>query len=66
MLSMTTPPCMLCGKSSVVELTKTEYDKLVNTNLAIQDALPDRDADFRELILTGFHGDCFDQVTRED
>lgn len=63
MIPMTTNKCMMCGTASVVDVTQVEYDNLVNTNMTIQDALPDRDLDFRELILTGLHSQCFDLAT---
>jgi hypothetical protein len=61
------PPCPECGEREQVQLTGREFHDLV-TPLAdgrmrfIQDALPDRDAGFRELVKTGTHPACWDRM----
>jgi hypothetical protein len=63
--SFTTPACIVCAKTSVLELTPQEcldLDKDIN----IQDALPNRDADFREMVKTGTHPACWDSMFDDD
>ena len=60
-----TPPCMLCQEPSVVELTRTEFAAL-NGGGYIQDALPERDAAFRELVKTGTHPNCWETLTHPE
>lgn len=56
-----TKTCMVCGKSSQVELTEKEYQAYAS-GAFIQDALPERDADFRELLISGTHPVCWDTL----
>lgn len=58
MATIVTPPCMKCGERSTVELTETERAAL-ETGALIQLALPERDADFRELVISGIHPACW-------
>lgn len=64
MIAFTTPECTMCGKTTVVELTRTEFRACADpmTRPRIDLALPDRDLDFRELIQTGIHPECWDQI----
>jgi len=64
-VSVPTPKCMLCGQRSEVSLTMEEVAALMARKL-IQDALPNRDADFRELVLTGTHPACWDKMMTDD
>ena len=56
-----TPPCIQCKQTSIVILTDEEHSALFR-NMSIQEALPDRDADFRELVKTGTHPACWDAM----
>jgi hypothetical protein len=60
-LRFRTPPCIQCHETSYVELTEEEFDALQRPGY-IQTALPDRDADFRELVKTGIHPECWDAM----
>lgn len=69
---ITTPSCIGCGEASVVELTDDEYD-LLNEKRAdgrpahlIQNALAERDADFREHVKTGTHPECWAAMFPEE
>lgn len=63
-----TPPCVVCNQESEVKLTLEEYRRLTQTRddgrpfYLIQDALPERDAGFRELVKTGTHPACWDAM----
>lgn len=56
-----TPTCLKCGAKSIVELTDTEHSA-VKANLLIQHALPNRDDSFRELVKSGTHAACWDEM----
>jgi transposase len=59
----TCPTCPHCGQRSVVELTDEEYEKVIDPNRGlIQNVLPNRDVDFREVIITGTHPECWDKM----
>lgn len=63
MVTIQTPMCMICGIASEVEVTEEEYVHLgSSTHRHIQDALPNRDADFRELLISGTHPACWDTM----
>lgn len=56
-----TPSCIVCRETTYLDLTEEEFDALQRPGL-IQTALPDRDADFRELVKTGIHRECWDSL----
>lgn len=58
MVKIVTAPCILCHAATEVEITDVENAGLIS-GLFIQDALPDRDAAFREMVKSGIHGDCW-------
>lgn len=58
---VTTPACFLCGKTSVVMLSRGEFKAVAEGYLAIQNALPQRDAAFRELVGQGTHSECWEE-----
>lgn len=67
MKTIQTPPCMLCGGRDFVELTDEEYASVTAPDgPLIQIALKDRDADFREHIMTGTHSKCWDKMFPEE
>jgi hypothetical protein len=53
--------CIRCGKTETVELTLEEITAL-RADLKVPDALPNRDSDFRELIITGIHAECWEAI----
>lgn len=56
-----TPTCHLCGKSDSLELTDAEVAGMERTRF-IQDALPNRSVDFREMLISGTHPACWDAI----
>jgi tRNA(Arg) A34 adenosine deaminase TadA len=60
---VTCPPCFVCGATSVLDgvdaLGFVEWQQL---GKPIQNALPDLDADQRELLVTGTHAHCWAKV----
>jgi hypothetical protein len=53
-----TNACQFCGLTSTVKLTAAEVAAWV-TGAPIQDAMPDRPANERELIRSGIHPECW-------
>ncbi len=62
MITITTPACTLCHAQTVLQITQEELNAL-NSGAYIQDALPTRDAAFREMVKSGIHGECWDSMT---
>lgn len=62
---LNTPVCRVCRKSNMVALTADEANALTS-GAHIQDALPNRDDDFRELFISGTHSDCWDTLFGSD
>ena len=60
-ITVKTPPCIVCGAPSIVELQRAEWVALQGRAL-IQEALPTRDADFRELVKSGTHPACWAEM----
>ena len=59
--SIPTPPCPVCGKSTVFTLRVAAYDAWRRGTL-IQDAFPEMSIDDRETLKTGFCGPCFESL----
>ena len=61
MATITTVPCIVCHESSVLEITDEEKAAL-ESGAHRQDALSNRDADFRELVISGTHPACWEKM----
>lgn len=59
MIEVETPACPECGLISFLSVPKTGYG-LWKGGMFIQLALPDLSSNDRELLLTGFHPECWD------
>ena len=64
-VTITTPACMVCRKTSEVELTVDEYAAYKHGDY-IQVALSSRSDDFRELVKSGTHSECWDTMFADD
>jgi hypothetical protein len=63
MTTITTKPCMMCRKVSVVSVPAAGLEAFDNGRGAlIQHAFPDLSADDRELLLSGAHPACWDSL----
>lgn len=60
-----TIPCMHCKQTSEVAVSKDALDAWFN-GAYIQDAFPDESADTRELIKSGMHSECWDEIMNKD
>ena len=65
-INLRTPTCTFCGKQGFVTLTREEFRALNDKTLLIQDALPNRDADFREQVISGTHPRCWEENVPAD
>lgn len=57
-------PCPVCHQESLVHLSRAEFKALAEGQVSVQEALPDRDAGFRELFITGTHAHCWVTATK--
>lgn len=65
MKALKTPTCMHCKMSDIITVSDNEYKQL-SKGMALQDVFPDRDADFRELMISGTHAECWDIMFPDD
>lgn len=62
---VTTPACRLCGTPSVLHLRAMSVEKYRNGAL-VQDAFPDLSLDDRELLISGTHPECWNNLFPEE
>ena len=58
------PKCVVCGVQSAFELPGTQVDRWKGGQF-IQDAMPQLTADEREVIVSGTHPDCWDELWKD-
>ena len=56
------PSCMVCGKGSTVTLDGAEYFNYFVKGLNISLAFPTLSPSQREVLITGTHPDCWDEL----
>ena len=54
--------CLVCGNRAIVEVPKDGFEEWQSGLVDIQHAMPGLDADQRELLLTGTHAHCWEQM----
>ena len=64
-LTVTCQPCMCCGQAATVIVVRSEYEAFRRGEL-IQRAMPSLPEDERELLITGTHSKCWDQMFEDD
>lgn len=52
--------CPMCGKSTVITVTKTQYERYQNGEL-IQNCFPEMKPEIREMLITGICPECWDK-----
>jgi hypothetical protein len=58
-----TPTCRVCGNRGVLEdVAALGFIRWSELGENIQDALPELDADQRELLMTGTHAHCWEKM----
>lgn len=60
-VEVTTKRCNWCKKSSKLKLAKANYDKW-QSGVYIQNAFPKMSSDVRELLISGTHPKCWDEM----
>lgn len=57
--TLTTKPCMFCGKTGEIELPADVADAVRDRTAPIQQLLPEMNVDLREQLISGIHPDCW-------
>jgi hypothetical protein len=60
-----TRACIVCGKSSTIELEKSRFDRW-QAGEYVQNVWPELDADARERLITGTHSECWNEMFGEE
>lgn len=61
---VTTPACMVCGRTSTLEVDARAYDSWKRGAL-VQVAFAQESEELREMLITGLHPDCWDSLWDE-
>jgi len=56
---------MMCGQTTILEVDEEAFNKWQG-GMLIQKAFPDLSATTRELLMTGTHDHCWDEMTKEE
>ena len=64
MTKVQTMPCYKCGKSSIIEVDSIGYQKWQSGTL-IQKAFPEMPKESRELLLSGIHPECWNEMFKD-
>lgn len=64
MITFTTKPCMVCEKTTALELD-TELVRRWQAGSFVQDVWPEMPKEQRELLITGTHAVCWDDMFGE-
>ena len=59
------PKCMMCGKQETVEVDEGSFNSWKAGEL-IQFAFPDKDDNFKELLISGTHPECWEKMWKVD
>lgn len=62
MIHVTCPPCVVCGAESVLRVDHAAYHAWRYQGELIQVAFPNLSADDRELMMTGIHPECWEEM----
>ena len=60
-----TVPCMVCKKSTIVEMSRVQYELFIQGG-RISEIFPDWSLEDRELLISGTHPNCWDELFGED
>lgn len=64
LVDVETPACFVCERKTVLSVDAAAYDKW-KSGAMIQDAFAHESADLREMLMTGTHPDCWDELCGE-
>jgi hypothetical protein len=65
-MNVLTRPCVMCGKRSTLHVDALGYIRWSELGEDILRALPDLDADQRELLISGTHAHCWQKMWGPD
>ena len=57
--------CFVCNLSTPIEVNKDKYDRWQAGEL-IQNVFPEMPADYREMLISGTHPECWDEMFGEE
>ena len=57
--------CKFCGKEVTVQAEEEKFSRL-GAGAHVQDVFPDLGVNYRELMISGICGECFDQIFEND
>lgn len=57
-----TKACVVCGEKSLIELDGKKYHRWTEGGEHVQNVWPEKTADERELLITGTHPDCWNNM----
>ena len=57
--------CRFCGKEITVQAEEEKFSRL-DAGAHVQDVFPDLGVNYRELMISGICGECFDQIFEND
>lgn len=60
-VSLKTKPCLVCGKEGYVDVYYEDVTRYIN-GAKVQDAFPYLPAEQREMIISGTHPACFNEI----
>jgi len=66
MTKIITPACMVCGKTSEMEVDSAAYFRWSQQGWLIQSAFPEMPEELREQLKTGTHPLCWDEMFAPD
>ena len=65
-MKIITKPCMMCGKTSEMEVDSLAFHRWQNERVLIQLAFPDMSVEDRETLISGTHGPCFEAMFADE
>ena len=57
-----TPPCFECGEQTNVEVDPEKYLEWILGDSLIQEVWPESTPEWREILKTGTHAECWDRM----
>ena len=57
--------CKFCGKEVTVQAEEEKFSRF-DAGAHVQDVFPDLGVNYRELMISGICGECFDQIFEND
>ena len=65
-ITFPTPPCIKCGERSLIPMPFDRYDRWQFGGQCVQNVFPDMSAELREVLVTGIHPGCWNEMFPEE